>query len=195
LIEQLPPSEYSYLLGQYLGDGSIARHPRDVYRLNITTCDDYPDIRARVEATMEAVIGRTPGRNPGPGCTDVNAYSKHWPCLFPQHGPGKKHTRLIVLAEWQRGIVERHTREFVAGLIHSDGSRCLNRVRRPTKGGIKSYVYPRYFFSNESLDILHICGDALDLLGIEWRFNNTNSISVARKASVAMLDEFIGPKA
>ena|SRR5687767_3497842 len=28
----------------------------------------------------------------------VNAYSQQWPTLFPQHGPGTKHLRPIVLA-------------------------------------------------------------------------------------------------
>jgi hypothetical protein len=33
------------------------------------------------------------------------------------------------------------------------------------------------------------------LLGIEWRAMNRWNISVARRASVAQLDEFVGPKA
>ena len=36
---------------------------------------------------------------------------------------------------------------------------------------------------------------ACDLLGIEWRVMNEWNISVARRESVATLDEFIGPKA
>jgi hypothetical protein len=35
-----------------------------------------------------------------------HAYSKGWPCLFPQHGPGKKHEREIVLREWQQELVD-----------------------------------------------------------------------------------------
>jgi hypothetical protein len=190
LISSIPRPEYAYLLGQYLGDGSIARHPRDVYRLVISTCDQYPRIRAQAEVAMAAVIGRKVGAVQSAGCTNINAYSKHWPCLFPQHGPGMKHERLIALKDWQWDIVRLHTRDFVAGLIHSDGCRCINRV--VTRG--KRYEYPRYFFSNQSMDILQICGDALDMLGVEWRFNRKNSISVAKRASVAILDEFIGPK-
>jgi hypothetical protein len=194
LIERVPAREYAYLLGQYLGDGSIARHRRDVYRLVITCCDDYPDIRERTERAMAAVLPNGVGRVQGKGCTNVSAYSKHWPCLFPQHGPGHKHTRRIELVPWQSEIVASHTGQVLRGLFDSDGSRCINRVRRPVKGVSKSYEYPRYFFSNTSMDILQICGDALDLLGIEWRFNNRNSISVARRAAVARLDEFVGPK-
>jgi hypothetical protein len=36
--------------------------------------------------------------------------------------------------------------------------------------------------------------DACDKLGIEWRVMNERNISVARQASVARLDEFVGPK-
>jgi hypothetical protein len=56
------------------------------------------------------------------------------------------------------------------------------------------YEYPRYFFANESTDILAIMGDALDLIGVKWRFNRANSISVARRASVALMDDHVGPK-
>jgi hypothetical protein len=54
--------------------------------------------------------------------------------------------------------------------------------------------YPRYHFSNVSADIREIFGRACDQLGIEWRPNNRWSLSVARRGSVALLDEFVGPK-
>ncbi|MDX6656423.1 MAG: hypothetical protein QOH62_1216 [Solirubrobacteraceae bacterium] len=34
----------------------------------------------------------------------VTLYSKQWPRLLPQHGPGKKHTRPIHLADWQQSL-------------------------------------------------------------------------------------------
>lgn len=74
------------------------------------------------------------------GCTEVICWSKHWPCRFPQHGPGKQHERPIVLAEWQREIVETLPEPFVRGLIHSDGCRGMNRVH--VNRGL--YAYPRY---------------------------------------------------
>ena len=70
----------------------------------------------------------------------------------------------------------------------------MNRVRRRCVDGDHWYEYPRYFFSNESADILGLCGDALDLLEISWRFSRRNAISVARREAVARLDEFVGPK-
>lgn len=128
------------------------------------------------------------------GCTGVKSYSRHWPCLFPQHGPGKKHLRKIELVEWQQVIVKRYPGEFTRGLLHSDGCRAINRVRRRLASGLHWYEYPRYLFVNESADILGLCGKTLDRLGVEWRFSKPNTISVAKRDAVARLDEFVGPK-
>lgn len=128
------------------------------------------------------------------GCTAVTALWKHWPCLFPQHGEGRKHTRRIELEGWQQEIVDAHPREFLCGLFHSDGCRIVNWTRRPVAGRMKRYEYPRYFFDNQSEDILRLCTDALERLGIAWRHPKRNTISVARREAVAALDEFIGPK-
>jgi hypothetical protein len=49
-------------------------------------------------------------------------------------------------------------------------------------------------FTNESADILALCGEALDLLDVSWRYSRRNTISVARREAVARLDEFVGPK-
>lgn len=76
------------------------------------------------------------------------------------------------------------------GLIHSDGSYSVKSVRHPAR----TYVYPRYLFSNRSDDIKRIFCDACDQLGIEWRVMNKWTISIARCESVAPMDEFIGPK-
>lgn len=85
-------------------------------------------------------------------------------------------------------------RPLIRGLIQSDGCRATNIIHRALPGGPRTYTYPRYFFSNMSEDILGIFTDALDLLGIAWRQNRFNSISVARREAVAALDEFVGPK-
>ena len=61
-----------------------------------------------------------------PGCVMAQSHWQHWPCLFPQHGPGRKHERPIVLDDWQREIVEDHPGPFLRGLFHSDGCRAKN---------------------------------------------------------------------
>ena len=86
------------------------------------------------------------------------------------------------------------TRASSRGLFHSDGCRVTNRVRRKLADGDHWYEYPRYFFSNESKDILNLCGEALDQLGVGWRFSRRNATSVGRREAVARLDEFVGPK-
>lgn len=132
------------------------------------------------------------------GCFVVSSTSKHWPCLFPQHGPGKKHDRPIILEPWQQAIVDAHPWEFIRGLIHSDGCRITNWTTRMIAGERKRYEYPRYFFTNVSADIRGLYTDTLDRLGIEWtqsaRNGNAFNISIARKASVALMDTHVGPK-
>jgi hypothetical protein len=102
--------------------------------------------------------------------------------------------RKIKLQPWQEQIVELHSEELVRGLIHSDGSRFTNRVRRLPPSGERWYEYPRYLFGNESADIRDIFTDALDRLEIQWRYSRSNTVSIARKEAVARLDEFVGPK-
>jgi hypothetical protein len=82
----------------------------------------------------------------------------------------------------------------VPHVFHSDGCRLTNRVRRPVKDGDRWYEYPRYRFVNMSADIHRLCGEALDRLGVAWRFSKPTTISVARREAVARHDEFVGPK-
>jgi hypothetical protein len=182
-------AQYGYLLGQYLGDGHLVMTAR-VPVLRIACAATYPAIMDEVETAMRNTLAKSVFRVSRPGCFHVSSYAKHWPCLLPQHGPGPKHLRPIVLAPWQQEIVDADPRPLLRGLIHSDGYRGVNRVT--TRG--KEYGYVRYHFANESTDILQICGAALDQIGAEWRYNRPNSISVAKRDSVALLDTFIGPK-
>jgi hypothetical protein len=125
------------------------------------------------------------------GCTALTAYSQRWPCLFPQHGPALKHERPIVVDEWQVLLVKAQPQQFLRGLIHSDGSRCLNTVM--VKG--RRYAYPRCFFTNRSRNILDLFVWACGLIGVQARQDNRCNVNVARRADVALLDTFIGPKA
>jgi hypothetical protein len=184
---------YTYLLGQYLGDGSIQRVGRS-FALRVFCCDAYPQIKDEVEAAMRAVTGNSVFRVQAEGCTAVQSNTKRWLHLFPQHGPGKKHTRPIMLEPWQLELVMQDPRPLIRRLIQSDGCRITNWTERIVGGTTKRYTYPRYFFCNVSDDIRRIFTDALDLLGIAWRQSNPRNISIARREAVAALDEFVGPK-
>lgn len=61
-------------------------------------------------------------------------------------------------------------------------------------GTSASTEYPRYFFSNLSADIRTIFCEHCDLLGIRWTLSNPRNVSIAHRDSVALLDEFVGPK-
>ena len=196
LVARLDPAAYAYLFGQYLGDGSIVRMPSKVFKLSITTCDLYRGIRDECERAMQTVMpGRAVMHQQRIGCTDLYCYSSHWPCVFPQHGRGRKHERPLILRPWQERIVfDRHPDLFLRGLIHSDGCRSLNRVHRQTASGLRNYEYPRYTFTNESGHIHGFFTEACARLGIEWRWMKRAVISIARRDSVARLDAFVGPK-
>jgi hypothetical protein len=73
---------------------------------------------------MAAVLPNKVGLSRKQGCTEVSAYSKHWPCLFPQHGPGKKHERKIELTPWQQELVDRDPARSSAGCCTPTGAGC-----------------------------------------------------------------------
>ena len=182
------PQEYVYLLGLYLGDGCISSVHRGVYRLRIALDSKYPEIIKWAADALAQIRGGKSHIQSRPGnWVEVSAYWKCWPCFFPQHGPGKKHERLIALTDWQLELVDRWPSQLVRGLIHSDGYRYLNTGRR-------GWVWPRYGFSQASDDIRGIFCYACDELGVHWTKSGERTIYVSRKADVAKLDEFIGPK-
>lgn len=187
----LDPHVYAYVLGLYLGDGCLSGMGGTVaFRL---ACDAaYPGILAEACEAIAALYGRTPHVYdvPGKQMWSVTAYWRSWPCLFPQHGPGKKQDRPIVLEPWQQELVEAAPGRFLRGLIHTDGWRGTNKV---TVNG-KAYAYPRYQFSSRSDDIRRLFTDTCDLLGIVWRPWGRWHVSVARRDAVAALDEHVGLK-
>jgi hypothetical protein len=91
-------------------------------------------------------------------------------------------------------MIATHPEALIRGLIHSDGSRHINRITRRLPSGIKHYQYPRYMFTNVSTDILGIFTETLDLLGVHWTQTTARDIAVSRRDDVAFLDRFVGPK-
>jgi hypothetical protein len=190
----LPGPEYAYLLGLYLGDGCLsATHRPGVWRLRIFADSRYPGIVEECAAAMQAIfpsqhanrLTRRASR-----CTEISMYSKHWLCLFPQHGVGRKHHRAIELAAWQRRIVGRAREQFLRGLIHSDGCRIVAHERQA--GRVRDA--PRYSFSNRSEDIKRLFCESCNALGIRWTRPSDREIAIYRLASVARMDQFVGPK-
>jgi hypothetical protein len=127
--------------------------------MRIVLDQKYPAIIDRCRQALETLMpAQRVGTVKKVGCYEVGMYSKHWPCLFPQHGRGRKHNRAIVLEPWQQAIVDQETKEFVIGLIHSDGCRVVANDR-----GVMSV---RYHCSNMSEDIIGLFTAALDKLDI-----------------------------
>ncbi len=188
-------ADYAALLGYYLGDGCVSTH-RAHTTLRISCDATLPEI---VRDVSRLVAALHPGAGvfhvPAPGTTVVQGNWKHWPCLFPQHGPGRKHERRILLEDWQEEIVRAFPAAFLRGLFHSDGARVNNWATRVAAGERRRYAYPRWQFTNRSEDILVLCGSALDLVGIAWRRSGPWTVSVSRREAVARLDQLIGPKA
>jgi hypothetical protein len=187
-VEDLPVEHYVHLFGLYLGDGCISDHARGVHKLRIKLDVRYPEIIASCERAMQAVMpGNRVSRVSREGSwTEVYAYSQHWPRLFPQHGPGRKHKREIEIHSWQIPLVAQAPDQFLRGLIESDGCRFENTGRNGWRA-------PRYSFSNRSEDIRILFCWACELLELRWT-ETRYTIYVSRKADVARMDEFIGPK-
>lgn len=185
---------YAALLGYYLGDGCVSQAARTC-TLRVSCDRTYPGIIADVTALMTAVHPQRPVHHVrAAGVVVVQSSWKHWPCLFPQHGPGRKHERTLVLEDWQREVVSAHPGDFLRGLFHSDGSRVRNWATRVVDGERRRYDYPRWQFSNRSEDILRWCGEALDAVEVPWRRSGPWTVSVSRRDGVRRLDDLVGCK-
>jgi hypothetical protein len=183
------PGAYCYLLGAYLGDGCIHAVGRGGASLLVSLDLSYPVIIVAVEESVRAVFPDVPVTRVHPGEAGLTVIRVNHPALpfaFPQHGPGRKHTREIRLTDWQRELTHAHPKDLLRGLIHSDGCRTINRFKTMLPSGrIAVYEYPRYFFSNLSADIRAIFCEHCELLGIRWTQSNPRNISVSHRKSDA----------
>jgi hypothetical protein len=174
------------MLGLYLGDGCLSASPRGVFKLRVFLDVKYPGIIDDAMSSISAVKGGLASVALRPkNCVEVYSYSRSWPCLIPQHGPGKKHERPIILEPWQLALVDRWPEALLRGLIQSDGCRFINTGR--------NWSCPRYSFANKSADIRSIFCRACDRVGVHWTAAGEKAY-VSRKADVEFLDCFIGPK-
>ncbi len=189
---------YCYLLGCYLGDGTVAQGSRNGWELRLACDQRYVDvmdeIRAAAVLTFPDALPTTFSSSTG-ACALVRISHPGVAQAFPQHGPGRKHLRRIVLAEWQMELTHREPEAFLRGLIHSDGCRVENRFRTKLPSGrTAEYHYTRYFFSNLSADVRNMFVEHCELLGIRVTQSNARNLSVSHRDSVAILEEIVGPK-
>ena len=181
------PGDYAQLLGLYLGDGHVTEMAR-AQRLRLMLDAKYPGI---VEEAAE-LIGRVVPENkvgrqfPHEGrMVTLHSYHRHWSCLFPQHGAGKKSDRRILLEPWQEALIARAPWAFLRGCICSDGCVFINRTGR--------YEYESYDFSNLSRDILDLFVTTCARVGVECRVYEKRA-KIYRRASVALMVENVGRK-
>lgn len=181
-------TDYAELLGLYLGDGHITQMAR-TQRLRLMLDAKYPGIVHDAAQLISRVapenkVGRQflhEGR-----MVTLHAYHGHWTCLFPQHGPGKKSDRRIVLEPWQEGLIASAPWAFLRGCIRSDGCFYVNRTGK--------YAYESYSFANLSRDILRLFASTCALAGVDCRVYS-KCVAIYRRASVALMLEHVGRKA
>ena len=181
------PWDYAELLGLYLGDGCVSRLGRS-YSLRLSLDAGHPRVLERARALLSRCFVANPLTEVhvrGEASVVLCVYSTHMPCLFPQHGPGKKHERVIMLEPWQLRCVERSPWGFIRGCINSDGCAFVNRTGR--------YAYLSYDFRNLSRDILDLFSSACDRVGVEHR-RYEQSIRINRRDSVELVELNVGVK-
>ena len=192
LLDQSKQEAYAYLLGLYLGDGHIIKtkslkNGNEVYKFRIFQDAKYVNLIQLCIDKMKSVFETEINICNMPGCKEIICYKNNMPEIFPQHGSGKKHDREIVLRNWQKDIVRKYPKEFLKGLIHSDG--CRYDIKQ------NEYEYVRYEFKNMSSDILGYFDWACSLIDVDTRRHSNNKASVLRtKKDVEIFESFIGPK-
>jgi len=111
-------------------------------------------------------------------------------------GDGRNRERTTMLERWQQEIVDREPHAFLRGLVESGGCRVVNRFKTKLPSGrVADYAYSRYFFTDASPEVRGLFGATCERIGVHWTQGNRRTISVADRASVAVLDAFIGPQA
>jgi Homeodomain-like domain len=184
---ELTAADYAELLGLYLGDGHISPMPRSE-RLRLSLDAKYPTIVAESEALLrrgfpDCRVGRAVAD--GGSTVVLWVYHRHLSCLFPQHGPGRKHERAIELEPWQYELVGSAPWAFVRGCIPSDGCSFINRTGR--------YSYLSFELRNWSADILGIFAATCVGVGLHPR-RYADRVRLCRRADVAELMAHVGVK-
>ena len=187
-------ADYVYLLGLYLGDGMLTRMPgKAVWKLRI-----FQDSKVRGAASRQANMRCRSSRDvraassPKIGCVEIALALEALDLRVSPAWAGAEASTadsIGAVAGATSYLISRASSSKVS--CESDGCRITNLAL--VRG--KRYEYPRYFFSQSRPSISRICSmRGCDLIGVDYRQAGPRNISVARRASVAVLDEFIGPK-
>jgi hypothetical protein len=127
----LDETAYAYLLGLYLGDGHITRGPRS-YVLWLACADAWLACSSRLVRRWHSSCRRprfSALREDRP-LARVKSVSKHWPCLFPQHGPGRNTSAASSLS---RG--KRRSWRGIPATSHAAFSTLMDTVGSTGSGG------------------------------------------------------------
>ena len=168
----------------YLGDGCLRRTRAGAYQAahlaRRSLSRDRRGMRAR-DPRGDAQAPSRERRASGSGTTLFSLYSKHLACLFPQHGPGTKHEREIVLTDWQTEILVRAGQ---AAATRPDPVRWLSFEN--TRTGPWSHLS---LLLQQSTQRRHpgTFLEACDLVGVEYRRTRGTygSTDVERRAHAA----------
>jgi hypothetical protein len=184
---EFAPGDYAELLGIYLGDGHISQLAR-AQRLRVFLDAAHPTVVDETQALLtrcfpENRVGR--GTRHHGRMVVLAVHSRHLTCLCPQHGPGKKHERRLVLEPWQQALVEASPWRFLRGCIRTDGCAFINRTGR--------YEYLSYSFCNLSADLLELFASTCESVGLRPRLT-ARDVRINRRADVALMVEHVGLK-
>ena len=125
--------------------------------------------------------------------------SKHWPCLFPQHGPGQE----ARARDHARSHGNRRSSTPTLGSSSGVSSTptaagSSNWTTRLVRGEQKRYEYPRYFFTNKSDDIRQAVHRHARPRSASSGQSSPGQRPVQHlrrpQASVALMDTHVGPK-
>lgn len=188
---------YSFLLAIYLCDGYVCKYKTlRAPSLRMFNDSRYP-INIQEWANKAKIIFPNNSikifKKKSSNSCEILLYSKKILDLFPQHGPGKKHSRKLNFENWQMQIVKEYPEEFIRACIQSDG--CI--YHQKLKNG--NYSYKRYNFVNKSEDIMNLFAYALSVLGIikEKTFNKSRNLFVVQnfsKEDTQILEKIISKK-
>lgn len=189
--EQEIKEMYCYVLGLYFGDGYIDEG-KYIYRMRIV---HFREDSSLIKETIRGYLSIFPGHKVqlvpagDSRAITVYCYSNDIPKAFPNMigKVGRKHENVVGLLDWQKVLISRYPKMFLRGLVHSDGSRyladsCSKRIT--------------YCFVNRSKEFRDHFRYCCSLLNIQPGPTDSayDTIFVNRKASIEILDSFIGPR-